>query len=77
MKAKDRDDLLARLDERSLNTWRVVEKIESHQAEQNSGIQQALLYCQKNSVWINTFKWAIGIIVTGFMVLFSKIQGWW
>ena len=38
MKPADRDQLLARLDERSLNTWYTVEKIEQHQVTQNGTV---------------------------------------
>ncbi|KKL48932.1 hypothetical protein LCGC14_2320590 [marine sediment metagenome] len=38
MKPAERDQLLARLDERSLNTWHTVEKIEQHQVIQNGTV---------------------------------------
>ena len=40
MKPAERDALLARLDERSHNTWRVVEDIKSGQDKQNGAIAQ-------------------------------------
>ena len=38
MKPSERDQLLIRLDERSQNTWRSVEKIETHMDSINSSI---------------------------------------
>ena len=67
---KDRDDLLARLDERSRNTYRLVEKINNTVSEHTKNIQ-------RNTTWINAFKWVISVIVTGVAVGLSKLQGWW
>ena len=38
MTDEERDELLGRLDERSQNTWRSVEKIEKHVEKQNGRI---------------------------------------
>ncbi|KKL09318.1 hypothetical protein LCGC14_2567080, partial [marine sediment metagenome] len=38
MTDEERDELLGRLDERSQNTWRTVEKIEKHVESQNGKI---------------------------------------
>ncbi len=39
MNAKDRDELLIRLDERSCNTWAVVEKLQTHAEENGKDIR--------------------------------------
>ena len=40
MKPSERDELLGRLDERTRNTWSVVEKIEKHVTKQNGRISK-------------------------------------
>lgn len=51
MKTDERDDLMVRLDERTINIWRVTEAqdkkldtILDHQAEQNGWIQRNTIY---------------------------------
>ena len=61
MKPKERDDLLVRLDERSLNTYHLVEKLEQHNAVQNGFIQEQgeQVASNKAHIW-----WIIRILVT-------------
>ncbi len=77
MNDQERDELLLRLDERSVNTYRLCEKLEHHQETQNGEIQNNLVRSKSNLVRIR-FLWGIG--GTGFMTLISwlaKIQGLW
>ena len=40
MKLKERDDLLSRLEERSLNTWRSIEEVKALLEKQNGRIRR-------------------------------------
>ena len=40
MKVKERDDLLSRLEERSLNTWRSIEEVKELLEKQNGRIRR-------------------------------------
>ena len=51
MKASERDRLLIRLEERSSNTWRLIEKLERHAAEQNGYIRENFMATSKNTIW--------------------------
>ena len=51
MKASERDDLLIKLSERSFNTWRLIEKLERHAAEQNGYIRENFMATSKNTIW--------------------------
>ena len=51
MNVKDRDELMIRLDERSRNTWKSIEKIELHMSEQNGYIRDNFRSTQRNTVW--------------------------
>ena len=68
MNEQDRE-WLARLDERSINTYKLMEKLEKHQAEQNGYIRETLVSTQKNTVWrkviVGTFAAIIGWFVKG------------
>ena len=46
MKPSERDQLFARLDERSVNTWRTVEKIEAHLEKSNNRLRKV-----ENKAW--------------------------
>ena len=70
MKPQQRDELLARLDERSLNTWHLVEKIDKRTLDTDR-------QCTRNTTWINTFKWTIGLLVTGVIAGITKLVDWW
>jgi len=76
MNAKEKDELLIRLDERTANTWRVVESLEKHNAEQNGILRETMVACSKNTAWRKSIVVFGGLIigaVAGWMV---KIQ-WW
>ena len=70
MNTKDRDALWARLDERSLNTWRLVEKIDIRTMETS---KRSI----SNSVWIAAIRWVIVSFVTIVLAWMSRLQGWW
>lgn len=42
---------LARIDERTRNIWRLVEKMERHQEEQNGYIRENFVTVGKNTLW--------------------------
>ncbi len=60
MKPKERDELLGRLDERSRNTYHLVEKLEKHNAEQNGYILDLVKQASSNKTSI---KWIIRVLV--------------
>lgn len=71
MKAPERDNLLVRLDERTRNIWRVTEKLERHQEQQNGFIQTALIKSSRNTLWIKIISSVGGaaiLIIVGFIV---------
>ena len=51
MDKDERDQLLFRLDERSTNTWRLIEKLERHAAEQNGYIRENFMATSRNTIW--------------------------
>ena len=77
MKASERDELLIRLDERSRNTYRVVEKLEKHQAEQNGFIQDTINQTTKNTTWRKAHTWVIGGIGTALVMGLTHLWGFW
>ena len=60
MKPKERDELLGRLDERTANTYHLVEKLERHNDEQNGFIREQGKQVEKNKthIW-----WIIRILI--------------
>ena len=71
MNVTERDQLLIRLDERSHNTWRSVEKIEKHQSEQNGFIQDNILSTQRNTTWRKVITPIVGgvfLVITGILM---------
>ena len=60
-----RDELLIRLDERSRNTYHLVEKLERHNAEQNGYIMEQGKQTASNKTSINRLWWLLGIAVIG------------
>ncbi|KKM06050.1 hypothetical protein LCGC14_1747890 [marine sediment metagenome] len=70
-------DYRIRQEERSYTIWRLLDKMERHQAEQNGYIRENLIVGKANSTWILVFRWAIGGIIAGIGILFSKLQGLW
>ena len=67
-------EILARLDERSNNTWAIVDKMEKHQVEQNSSIQRALKLANKNAIWVTVFKWVTGLGFAGIISWLLQLQ---
>ena len=74
MKQEERDNLLIKLNERSLNTWKYIEDIKNHQVEQNG-----LLKSMCRSVDINTTWRRAGMSILGGIViaLITKLRGLW
>ena len=60
LKPEERDVLLIKLDERSQNTWRAIDRIENHLASQNGQLLQLVKECSQNSGWRSVSKWMIG-----------------
>ena len=50
---------LSRIDERTQNIWRVVEKMERHAEEQNGYIRQNLEATSSNTNWRKALCWII------------------
>ena len=68
MKPKERDELLGRLDERSRNTYHLVEKLEKHNAEQNGYILDLIKQVSSNKTsikWMVRILYAVGILGAG------------
>ena len=63
MKPLVRDELLARLDERTSNIWCVVEDIKTHTIEQNGFIMESITLSKSNKTWITVFKWIGGTVI--------------
>jgi len=72
MNEVERDALLIRLDERSINTWKSIEKIETHQKDQNGYIEDCLKSTIKNTAWRKAYTWLIG---SGIIALILKLIG--
>lgn len=68
MNQSDRE-WLSRIDERTLNIWRVVEKMEAHAEEQNGYIRDNLKATSSNTTWRRALLWIIPIS-------FTLIIGW-
>ena len=79
VKTKDRNDLLVRLDEKTANIWRLVEKIEAHQVSQNGLIEKATALSRRNGIWINVLRYGGGglllLIITGLTLIVAHIVG--
>ncbi len=72
MDAKTRDELLIRLEERSLNTWNSIEKIETHIAEQNGYIRENFIATSRNTIYRRI---TIGIGGSAIMALILHLIG--
>lgn len=71
MRVEERDELLARLDERTNNIWRTTKEQETHLKELNGSIQRQAVMIETNKGNIgsnrsNLFRiwWALGLIIT-------------
>jgi len=72
----DKDSkLLIRIDERTQNIWKAVEKIEKHAAEQNGYIREITMACSKNTTWRKVFCWIIGIGVPVCIAWLLHLEG--
>ena len=60
MKAQERDELFGRLDERSLNAWRIMEEIKDHLIRLNGSIEEQGKQVSSNKTSI---RWIIRIMV--------------
>ena len=77
MNDAERDALLIRLDERSCNTWQVMEKLEKHNAEQNGFILESLIRSSGNRVWLKIITGVGGSAILFFAGLITKIMKLW
>ena len=68
MRTKDRDELLARLDERSANIWKTIEKMEVHLVTLNNSVSENKLGWKINRRWL-------GVITTGLTAMVLKLVG--
>lgn len=73
MKQEDRDRLI-RVDERTSNIWRVIEKVEKHQAEQNGLVLKVVKDVSTNTSWR---KATIGIFSAVIAWIITKSSGLW
>ena len=69
------EEKFTRIDERTLNIWRVVEIIERHDVKQNGLLQDAIDIAKGNRIWITVFKWGGGFIVTALIAFGLRIAG--
>ena len=67
VKQQDRDELLGRLDERTSNTWTLVEKMEKHLGKLNDSVLENTISCAKSRTGVRNLWAVIGFvaIVTG------------
>ena len=68
MKPSERDNLLIRLDERSNNIWKTIEKMEVHLVTLNNSVGENKLGWKINRRWL-------GIITTGLTAAVLKMVG--
>lgn len=66
-----------RIDERTLNIWRVVESLETHNIEQNGLLRDVLKVANGNRTWITVFKWGGGFVVTALIAFGLRVAGAW
>ena len=78
------NELLTRIDERTLNIWKILEqveknqvKLEKHQAEANGYIRENMKLSTKNATWVIAFRWIIGALVLGAITWLTHLQGVW
>jgi len=73
----DNHDLLMRIDERTRNIWRSVEKLEKHQLEANGYIKENIKQTANNTAWISAMRWVIGLLAAGVITWLTHLQGLW
>ncbi len=71
------NELLARIDERTRNIWRMVERLEKHQAEANGYIKENMKLSIKTAAWVTAIRWIMGIAIAGVITWLSHIEGFW
>jgi hypothetical protein len=76
MKQEDRE-LLARIDERTRNIWRAVEKIEKHQSVQNGYIQQLFKCTNSNTVWRKVIVGVGSSVLLLIIAWITHLNGFW
>ena len=67
MKPEERDKLLSRLDERTANIWKSIEKLEKHQETQNGHILETFTRSSRNSLWIKIVSGVGGAAILAFI----------
>jgi hypothetical protein len=84
MTKQEYHDLLIRLDERTRNIWQLVEKLETHQKEQNGSLQNAIDLIRENTsfrlVFMRAIKITGSVIGSAILAWFGKLlkdAGWW
>ena len=77
MKTAQRDELLSRLEERSCNIWRVVERLEDSQIKQNGLIQDNIKKTTRNSTWLVALRWIVSISLPIIVLLVTHLYGLW
>ena len=68
MNTQQRDELLIRLSERTLNIWRTIEKMEVHLVTLNNSVGENKLGWKVNRRWL-------GVITTGLTAMVLKLVG--
>ena len=76
MNTKDREEL-AKMSERTLNIWKVVEKLEKHQETQNGIILELVKSVARFTVWRKVIVSTGGMIILAIGSLWTKFQGLW
>ena len=69
LNVNSRDTLLIRLDERSSNTWRAIEKIEKHLEKLNNNVESHTIRIAVNR------RWLIVLTAIGSGLILTKLTG--
>lgn len=77
MKVIERDDLLGRLDERTLNIWKTLEELKEQQIKQNGFIRENNDRSIKNAAWVIAFRWIIGGIGAALTIGLTHLWELW
>ena len=77
MKQPERDEILIRVSERTLNIWRVVEKLERQKEQQNGFILENMKRGSRNSAYIKSIIGVGSTVIATFIGWLAKIQGLW
>lgn len=71
------EDLIVRLDERSLNTYHELTELKNHIIEQNGLIRDTVFQTTKNTTWIKAFRWISGITISALAIIITRLLGLW